>query len=445
MSRNTNSNLERMKTPAHPKPVKTVPRAVRIVPEFSGVCGCLFHARRTGGCGRWASRRLAVVLAVALHVAFLPRGRGEDHIDYRYEGYQEDDNRIAVQTHAVLFDVTLKEGLLAVKGELVHDAVSGATPSGAAPAAKYNYDSVPLFGFQVPTLGNTNNPSVPLQHMHDERKALSLELPITLGVHSLSPQFSYSEESDYVSTGAAFNYTVALNEKNTMLTLGLAHTWDRVRDDHGVTQDKQSSDFLLGVNQLLGPKTVLGVNFTYGQASGYLNDPYRFIVAANDLQIDAENPSGYVERRPTEREKFIGRVSVTQFITPAHASVETAYRFYHDSFGIDAHLFELAWYQKLGKRVVISPGFRYYYQTAANFYYELLPDSNNKPAYYSSDYRLSELQSLTFGVNVTVKATRWLTFDAGYKRYLMEGLDGVTSPTAYPSANVFTVGVRFLF
>jgi len=404
-----------------------------------------WYARQTNGCGRWANRPMAVVLAMALQVAFIPRGRGEDHIDYRYESYQEDDNRIQVETHAVLFDTTLKEGLLAVKGELVHDAVSGATPSGAAPATKYNYNSVPLFGFQVPILGNTNNASVPLQHMHDTRKALSLELPVTLGVHSLSPQFSYSEESDYVSTGAALNYTVAFNEKNTLLTLGWAHTWDRVRDDKGVYKKKRNDDFLVGVNQLLGPKTVLGVNFTYGQANGYLNDPYRFIVAANDLQIDANNPSGYVEERPTEREKVIARISVTQFITPANASVEAAYRFYHDSYKIDAHLFEVAWYQKLGKRVVISPSFRYYYQTAAFFYYELLPDSNNKPAYYSPDYRLSELQSLTFGVNVTVKATKWLAFDAGYKRYIMEGLDGVTSPSAYPSANVFTVGARFFF
>jgi hypothetical protein len=380
-----------------------------------------------------------------LHVLPVGRVGAESQVGYRYEGYGEAGARIGVETHALLFETVLREGWLGVKGELVHDAVSGATPSGAAPAAKYNYDSVPLFGFQVPILGNTNNTSVPLQHMRDERKALSLELPVTLGVHSLAPQFSYSQESDYISVGAALNYTVALQEKNTLLTLGLAHTWDRVRDDHGVTRAKGSSDFLVGVNQLLGPKTVLGLTLTYGQASGYLNDPYRFIVAANDLQIDAENPSGYVEQRPTEREKFIARVSVTQFITPANASVEAAYRFYHDSFGIDAHLFEVAWYQKLGKRVVVSPGFRYYYQTAANFYYELLPDSHNKPAYYSSDYRLSELQSLTFGVSVTVKATKWLTLDASYKRYLMEGLDGVTSPTAYPAANVFTLGARFFF
>ncbi len=393
----------------------------------------------------WSNRPLALGLALALQLAFLPQGHGEDHVDYRYGYYRENDDRIEVQTHAVLFDAALKEGLLSVKGELVHDAVSGATPSGAAPAAKYNYNSVPQFGFQVPILGNTKNTKVPLQHMSDERKACSLEMPLSLGIHTIAPQFSYSEESDYVSTGAALNYTIALNEKNTLVTAGWAHTWDRVNDDLGKKRDKRGDDFLIGVNQLLGPKTVLGVNFTYGEAHGYLNDPYRFIVAANDLQIDANNPSGYTEQRPSDREKFIARIAVTHFFTPANGSLEAAYRFYHDSFGIDAQLLELTWYQKLGKRVVLAPGFRYYYQTAANFYYDILPDSNHKPANYSSDYRLSELQSFTFGLNATVKATKWLSFDAGYRYYFMQGLDGVTSSSAYPTANVYTLGLRFIF
>ena len=157
------------------------------------------------------------------------------------------------------------------------------------------------------------------------------------------------------------------------------------------------------------------------------------------------------ERRPDHREKFIARVSITQFLTPVNASVEGAYRLYYDTFGIAAHTIELAWYQKIGKRVVLSPNFRYYYQTAADFYYEILPGNpvtdpaSPVPRYFSPDYRLSKLQSIAVGLNATVKATKWLALDATYKRYVMEGLDGVTSQSAYPSANVFTLGGRIIF
>ncbi len=402
---------------------------------------------------------LALGLALILLLQQMQRGHAEDQVDYRYEYYQEDDQRIQVLTHSLFFDVTLKEGLVAVAGELVHDAVSGATPSGAAPPNQYNYVPPPFLPPNIEILGNTNSTSVPLQQMEDVRNSISLQVPVTLSINLITPQFAYSEESDYKSTGAALNYSLSLFEKNTVLTFGWAHTWDQVLDAQPVRQwqKKSGDDFLIGCNQLLGPKTVLGVNFTYGQASGYLNDPYRFIVGATDFQLDADNPAGHVEERPTERDKFVARFSLTHFITPANASVEGAYRFYRDTYGIDAHTFELAWYQNIGKHVVISPMCRYYYQTAADFYYEILPGSaftlppsdpgsiNNPPEYYSPDYRLSQLQSFTAGISLTVIATKWLTFDASYKRYVMQGLDGVTSQTAYPSANVFTIGARILF
>lgn len=383
---------------------------------------------------------LALGLALILLLLQMQRGQAEDQVAYRYEYYQEDDQRIQVLTHGLLFDVTLKEGLVAIAGELVHDAVSGATPSGAPPPNQWYFP----FG----SIGDTNSSAVPLQHMEDERNSISLQVPVTLGINTLTPQFAYSQESDYKSTGAALNYSLALFEKNTILTFGWAHTWDQVLDAQPVRQwqDKSGDDFLIGCNQLLGPKTVLGLNLTYGMANGYLNDPYRLTFGVNDPQFFVSDPSGGPEQRPDYRNKAVVRASITQFITPVNASVEGAYRYYHDTYGLDAHTVELAWYQNIGKHVVLSPMFRYYYQSEANFYYEILPDTYaTAPTHFSPDWRLSQMQTFTAGVNLAVKATKWLTFDASYKRYVMEGLDGVTSQTAYPSANVFTIGARILF
>jgi hypothetical protein len=89
--------------------------------------------------------------------------------------------------------------------------------------------------------------------------------------------------------------------------------------------------------------------------------------------------------------------------------------------------------------------FRYYYQTAADFYATQFGNYRHAPTYYSADYRLSELESFTAGLSVNWKVRSWLTIDAGYKRYIMRGLDGTTSQTAYPSANVFTIGARLWF
>jgi len=38
-----------------------------------------------------------------------------------------------------------------------------------------------------------------------------------------------------------------------------------------------------------------------------------------------------------------------------------------------------------------------------------------------------------------------LSFDAAYERYQMKGRDGVTSQSAFPDADIVTVGARLVF
>jgi hypothetical protein len=52
------------------------------------------------------------------------------------------------------------------------------------------------------------------------------------------------------------------------------------------------------------------------------------------------------------------------------------------------------------------------------------------------------MESFTYGVTVTVKVARRFTLDLGYKRYSMQGTDGVTPGSSYPSANIWTIGFR---
>jgi len=146
--------------------------------------------------------------------------------------------------------------------------------------------------------------------------------------------------------------------------------------------------------------------------------------------------------------------------------VEGSYRFYADSFGVLAHTVSVAWYQKLGRQLVIAPSCRYYYQTAANFYHvtlpgyynahapgtfatgDMLPDGNTQPdlpQYYSADYRLSHMQTITAGVSINWKVVDHFYVDASYEHYVMQGLDGVTDPGVYPNADMFTVGARVTF
>ncbi len=255
-----------------------------------------------------------------------------------------------------------------------------------------------------------------------------------------------SKESDYHSYGFALNYAALLNKKNTTLNAGWSHDSDRVRDDVAIWEGKVSDDFLIGVNQLLTPKSYITFNFTYGQEYGYLADPYRGVMALQNFP--QENPSDaslIPEKRPRWRNKEIFYTSYNLFIDPLDGSAEVGYRFFHDSYGIFGQTFETAWHQKIGRSLVLTPAFRYYYQTAANFYYILVPDFNNLPSSYSADYRLSELQSFNMSIALSYRVQKHFSIDLGYSRYIMQGLDGATSQSAYPSANVYTIGGRIWF
>ena len=451
---------------------------------------------------RRRTRLIAMTVALTLPLLRISRALGqEDDVGYRKSYYQEDGNRIKVTTDTLQFDVGLRDNIRLNVG-MVTDAISGATPTGAPPQSQWPFptfnslyqsayqssyasqysqfvagnqiyvdggletyqqltnDAAAYAQLTAPNIATnsaslsfqalTNNPNihntkVPLTQMHDYRTAFTIGMPVTFGRHKISPSFAYSQESDYISFGGALNYSLSLNDKNTILSAGWSHNNDSVRDDLFIWEPKKTDDFFLGLVQLFGPKAYLTVDASLGFEHGYLADPYRGVMFANQLQNDPNDAALSPEVRPRRRNSQIFYASWTQFITPADGSYELSYRFFHDTYGIFASTAELDWHQKIGKNLVISPMFRYYIQNSANFYYVLVPDINNPPAYYSSDYRLSEYESFATGVTITWRVYKHLSFDASYMRYVMRGLDGVTSQSAYPSANVFSIGLRVWF
>jgi len=262
------------------------------------------------------------------------------------------------------------------------------------------------------------------------------------------------------------NHSMNFNDKNTTITAGVAQTWDTINPIFwaGRHENKNSSDFLLGLTQLLTKTTLLTVNFTVGTSSGFLSDPYKlYYFPEYDGGIVA---SAFPEVRPTHKTRQVFYLGLTQFVTPANASVDFSYRLAHDSYDIWSHTASIAWYQNITKYVVLSPMFRWYRQSAAYFYsqqaamevgdpqFNLGNDPVNAPLagitspfpqFYSADYRLAEMQSMTYGISAAVRIQKWLTLDIAYKRYIMTRLDNFSFTDAFPKAHVYTFGARFIF
>src|SRR6266516_813745 len=87
---------------------------------------------RTGQANRRASKPFAVALLLFLLAE--TQCAAEDHFDYKFEYYAEEKDRIQVRTHTGLFEQSL-DSWLALRGSVVYDGISGATPRGGPPPA----------------------------------------------------------------------------------------------------------------------------------------------------------------------------------------------------------------------------------------------------------------------------------------------------------------------
>lgn len=414
------------------------------------------------------------LLALLLLALPVRRSVAEDRVDFTVGYYLEDHHRVDVWTSALLWETDVTPHTI-IRLQGVYDVVSGASPTGAPLAQKtktqtkevttstgtggaqvitgYNVISgptgtaptyVPIFATVGPEATTTTQTEVvpygkkylPVQEFEDERLSLNWELEHQLGGWIFTGGAAYSEEADYKSMAGTVKVGREFNHKATLLSLGasLGHDWVlHAEEDESRWEDKDIVEGQLGLVHAINPKTLLTLTGTLGSSEGYLNDQYKY--ASVDDEIVRE-------QRPDSRDKRIALVMVNRAVDTLNGSAELMYRFYTDSYGVDAQTVGFTWYQKLGKRFILAPSLRYYEQSAADFY---ATEFTGAPKIYSSDYRLSKLATLTAGLKLIWKAYDKFTISLAYDRYSMWGRDGATSNEAYPDANVVTLGFKLWY
>ena len=373
-------------------------------------------------------------LLVGMLAVLQPRlARAENSVTYKYQDYREAAGRIAVQVNSGLWEQDLGPAMH-LKLTAVMDSIAGATPDGEPP----------------PTPGG----QVPLSKMTEERKAWSFDFSRQFSAVNVDVGVAQSRESDYVSKGWSLNTLTDFNAKNTTLVAGIAGTDDDIKVYFQQPWlRKRSLDLLVGVNQLIDPLTAVTFNLTYGEADGYLGDPYKLVQKNTAVFPGVFLPRTFNENRPDHRAKWIAYAAINRAFPELHGALEASYRYHTDDFGIMSHTVILEWFQKLGSKFILRPSFRYYQQCAADFYVVTLNNSpivptfrpTGKGPYYSADYRLSDLDTVDCSLQAIWTVNDHLQVDATIGKYAMDGRDGVTSDSAYPRATVATFGLKFTY
>lgn len=349
--------------------------------------------------------------------------------------YGESDDRVQDISAAISaqrdFDDDRKLSL-----NLTADTLTGASASGAisldraqtftSPSGKATY--------------STPAGAVPLDDTFlDTRFALSGSWTQPLArLYTVSGGLGFSTEYDYTHIGANASLARDFNKRNTTLSVGVAYSQDDIKPvggaptplsqmlDVGDLRNKRSGDskdvldLLLGFTQVLGRNTVLRVNYSYSDSSGYLNDPYKLLSVVDPVTGDTvtrvaaagQGPNGVYryESRPDSRTKQGLYAEMKQAF--GARVLQLSYRFMTDDWGIDSNTLETRLRWPLGAANFIEPQLRYYTQSEADFYRSSLVAGQALPEYASADFRLGKFDAVTLGVKFghrTAAGNEWST------------------------------------
>jgi len=323
--------------------------------------------------------------------------------------------------------VSLAEGVLSISKEIdddefinariVTDVLTGSSPNGAVPSSTAQTFTNPSGNSTYTEAAN----STPLNHtFKDLRNALNVEWDTPLS-RSLRGTLggNISREYDYLSTGISASLAQDINQRHTTLTVGLSvnkDTWDPVggvpvgfavmptypakKALDGANADKTVKEILLGVTQIINRQTLMQINYSRGQGSGYLTDPYKILsVLENDGSGNLRSTNPYIyENRPDQRTyQSLYWKGVHQF--PNENVLNLSYRYFWDDWGIQSHTVDLRYRFDFDGGHYLQPHLRYYQQGSADFYRQTLTDSEETTlSYASADYRLGEFVTQTIGL-----------------------------------------------
>ena len=282
------------------------------------------------------------------------------------------------------------------------DAITGASPTGAAPSTSIQTTTNASGGVTTEQAG-----TVPVRQFNDTRIAMDLEWVRPLG-HWLIPSLGAhaSIEGDYRSLGGSAKVSVPLMHELTTITLGAGYNEDRV-DPNGGThapftdgsvplgtgpEPKRVGSAMAGISRILTRRWMVGVTGSRSKEHGYLTDPYKVISI-----LDSTNePVGQLtESRPSSRTR--NDVLASSVYHLARDIVYASYRYYSDDWGVTSHTADARYRLELGNQAFLQPHVRYYFQTRANFFQPGLVQGAPLPEFASSDIRLGDLRTLTIG------------------------------------------------
>jgi hypothetical protein len=245
----------------------------------------------------------------------------------------------------------------------------------------------------------------------EERTQASLGFDMLNGRTQYSVAYTNSDENDYTANTASFDLSQSLFGDLTTVSFGFSRAWDDV-SKRGDPQFHETVDrwaYRVSLDQIVTPQLSTGLIVESISDEGYLNNPYR-----SARYLDPDVAAGFAwepEVYPNTRNSTAVSVNAQYFVW-YRAAIHGMYRYFTDSWGVDASTVRVGYTHPIGDRWIVEFNYRWYDQSAADFYSDLFPRANSQN-FVGRDKELSTFQSQMFTVGATwqLPPLRWGGFE----------------------------------
>lgn len=252
-----------------------------------------------------------------------------------------------------------------------------------------------------------------------------------------SAKLSVSTEYDYFSLGFGGSYAKLFNEKNTEVSVNLGvflDMWnaiyptelrpfaqggnglnDRLFMQNSITgnqnynprftefadESRNSYSLGFGFSQILHKNVQGSLSLDLVQQQGLLSTPFQRVYFSDveDSFIENFQLADAIEQLPDTRFKIALGGRLNWFINETFV-LRTYYRYYTDDWGIKSHTASLELPIKITDKFTLYPSYRFYNQTAADYFYNY-ETALSTADYYTSDFDLSEYSANQLGLGVS--------------------------------------------
>jgi len=355
-------------------------------------------------------------------------------VDFLTSYYQQDGENAAVSGGIGTEELTDVTGTFVVSIPLNDDDVltidAGVSAYTSASSSNINpFDDGPANAFQASSGASSGdlwaNMTGNFTHSSADRNGI------------WSARLSVSSEYDYFSIGFGGSYTRLFNEKNTEVSLKAniyLDTWNAIYPyelrpfaeggsglndglftsnpisgntnyDPAFTEfaSEGRNSYSVGVvlSQILHKNLQGSLLADIVTQQGLLSTPFQRVYFSDveDSFIDDFHLADDIERLPDNRFKVAlgGRLN---WYLNERFTVRTFYRYYFDDWGINSHTASVELPFKISDKFTLYPSYRYYQQTAAD-YFNPYNQALSTDEFYTSDFDLSQYTANQFGFGVS--------------------------------------------